>query len=515
MRAAAKQARPYYLLLLPALPVIQLAATNASRVEPLDALIVYLMLAGGCVLVALVLRWIFRRPDVTDLVTALLFGVTFLPAVFIVSEGYRLIWAVVWFLALLLVLRFGEARRIAAVLLSVGSAAFGAVLLNAALSSGVSAQSSAFAGVAEKAFPELPVATSEAAEKPDIYYFIFDRYARADFMKSIYGHDNEPFLEELRKRGFYVAEESFANYQRTAHSIVSSLNFDYLDGLSTDATKDLSDWRLIFSMFQDFRIARFLKGEGYEFHYAGTWWEPTRRIAAADVHHNHFEMRELLLAVYQSSMAAHASRSIGFGWGDPLFWQCRRSRLMFEDIRSQAPGDRPRFYFAHFLIPHPPFVTHESGRCMDIAEARSRSRSKNYVGQVTYANRQILETVDAILSRPGPRPIIILQADEGPWPGMYAGDEVTSFARDVTRVEWTKVPPELLREKFAILNAVYAPGIPPSEFSPGMTPVNVFRKVLRSVFNVPIEDLPDRMKIYLDNDHIYEFQDVTDSLRGP
>ena len=47
MRAAAKQARPYYLLLLPALPVIQLAATNASRVEPLDALIVYLMLAGG------------------------------------------------------------------------------------------------------------------------------------------------------------------------------------------------------------------------------------------------------------------------------------------------------------------------------------------------------------------------------------------------------------------------------------------------------------------------------------
>ena len=62
---------------------------------------------------------------------------------------------------------------------------------------------------------------SEAAEKPDIYYFIFNRYAHADFMKWIYGHDNEPFLEELRKRGFYVAEKSFANYQRTAHSMVS------------------------------------------------------------------------------------------------------------------------------------------------------------------------------------------------------------------------------------------------------------------------------------------------------
>ena len=293
MRAAAKQARPYYLLLLPALPVLQLAATNASRVEPLDALIAYLMLAGGCVLVALVLRWIFRRPDVTDLVTALLFGVTFLPAVFMVIgrlsadmgrglASRRCCWSCAS-------AKPGASLRCSSRSVVPPSAPCFSMLHSPPA---LSTQGSAFAGVAEKAFPELPVATSEAAEKPDIYYFIFDRYARADFMKSIYGHDNEPFLDELRKRGFYVAEESFANYQRTAHSIVSSLNFDYLDGLSTDATKDSSDWRLIFSMFQDFRIARFLKREGYEFHYAGTWWEPTRRIAAADVHHNHFEMRE-------------------------------------------------------------------------------------------------------------------------------------------------------------------------------------------------------------------------------
>ena len=91
-------------------------------------------------------------------------------------------------------------------------------------------------------------------------------------------------------------------------------------------------------------------------------------------------------------------------------------------------------------------------------EALARSRAQNYVGQLIYANGQILATVDALLAAPGPKPIIILQADEGPWPEKYAREEVTAIGRDASKVEWSEVSPGDLKEKMAIFSAFYAPG---------------------------------------------------------
>ena len=173
------------------------------------------------------------------------------------------------------------------------------------------------------------------------------------------------------------------------------------------------------------------------------------------------------------------------------------------------------FYFAHFLIPHPPYVTHETGRCMEIAEALSRSRKQNYTGQMTYANGQILAAVDRILARPGPRPIIVLQADEGPWPEQFAGNEIIALGRDAGLVDWFQAMPAELREKTAIMNALYMPKAPARLFTSGMTPVNTFRHVLKHYFDVPIEPLSDRSLIFESSENLYHFKDVTGELASP
>jgi hypothetical protein len=67
----------------------------------------------------------------------------------------------------------------------------------------------------------------------------------------------------------------------------------------------------------------------------------------------------------------------------------------------------------------------------------------------------------------------------------------------------------------AILTAIYAPGIPAAEVHSQLSPVNIFRLVLKNYFNVPIEPLPDRHEIYLDNNNLYSFKDVTHILRRP
>jgi len=506
---------PPYALLLPLVPVLQLGAGNMDRAAITDTLWTGLAFLAGYMAITFLARVFFRRPEISDPIVALLFCALFLPIVFLEPGAPKLLWIAGWAMMIALVLLWKEARRLIPIVLSAGSAALLLMSGSAIASSDVWHKRAAIERAAAQAFTEVPAPAGEPADKPDIYYLVFDRYQRDDYLKKIYNIDNSTFLEELEKRGFAIVDEAYSNYQRTAHSVVSSLNFDYLDKLETPETKGSSDWYPLFAMFQDFRVGRFLKSLGYDVHFYGTWWEPTRRIAIADRNHTFYEIPEMARVIYEYSLLVDLGRWAGLRQMDPLYWQCRRSQLMFEDLRDGAAAEGPQFHFAHFLVPHPPFVTHETGRCMEASEALTRTRAENYGGQLAYTNREILATVDALLAAPGPRPIIILQADEGPWPEEFAGNEVTLLGRDVSSVDWQKLPAETLKEKMAILTAIYAPEIPAAEIGARLSPVNIFRKVLKAYFNVPIEPLPDHHKVYLDSNNLYSFKDVTDSFQGP
>lgn len=64
----------------------------------------------------------------------------------------------------------------------------------------------------------------QGAGGPDIYYIVLDGYGRADVLEELYGHDNGPFLDGLRDRGFYVADEAYSNYAVTPLSLAGTLN---------------------------------------------------------------------------------------------------------------------------------------------------------------------------------------------------------------------------------------------------------------------------------------------------
>jgi hypothetical protein len=178
---------------------------------------------------------------------------------------------------------------------------------------------------------------------------------------------------------------------------------------------------------------------------------------------------------------------------------------------AEKPG-MARFVFAHFLVPHPPFVLDADGRCISAQEATSRTRAENYTRQVMFTNREILKFLDATMERPGLKPIIILQSDEGPWPQRFAGDEITRLGADVTPADWLTATPSELVEKMAILNALYFPDRDMSAIAETATPVNSFRTVLREYFGVPLEPLPDREVIFESAERLYRFHDVTERL---
>ena len=160
--------------------------------------------------------------------------------------------------------------------------------------------------------------------------------------------------------------------------------------------------------------------------------------------------------------------------------------------------------FAHILLPHEPYLFDADGRCLSLAEAAARDPEAGYLAQLRYANLLVADLVAGLLDRPGRKPVIVLQADEGPFPERYRGGALS----------WHEAEPAELRMKSGILNAYYFPDGDYAALYAGITPVNSFRTILNKYFGTGLEHLPDRIYASPDVFRIYDFFDVTDLVHG-
>jgi hypothetical protein len=346
----------------------------------------------------------------------------------------------------------------------------------------------------------------------DIYYIILDRYANAETLRDVYDFDNTAFLDRLGELGFFVAANSAANYQRTAHSVASSLNLDYLQNLVPTSGQSGFSWLPIYQMLEKHLAGRFLKQQGYKFIQFGSWWNPTRTSRSADENVNWHTMPQLHRSYLQQTLVGSLTESLGIAAFDERANQCDRIRRQFSRLAELPQDPAPTFVFAHILVPHPPFVFDANGKCLSLEEATARSRTKNYTDQVIFINGMILDLVARIRAASKTEPVIVIQADEGPWPEAYAGDE-RFFGQDISSVNWAKVPRAELREKMRILNALYLPGQDPAPRYPNMTPVNTFRIIFNRYFGTTLPLLPDKNYVFVDDEHLFTFKDVTDQVQ--
>jgi hypothetical protein len=338
--------------------------------------------------------------------------------------------------------------------------------------------------------------------RPDIYYLIFDRYTSAGVLAERYQHDNQPFLNSLRERGFFVAEDARANYFVTAQSLASSLNMMHITELTDAIGGGSRDWMPVFGMLAKHRVARFLKSVGYRYIHIGPKWNATARNAFADVNYPYETLSEFSMILLQTTAAYPVLFKYGVGRDDLEKFK----RLNYQiTLLGQFPEKeaQPFFVFAHLLIPHGPFVFNEDGTFRTPAVVAAHTEPENYLAQLVYLNTRILELVDAItgaypVDNP---PVIILQGDEGPYPKRTQPHEF----------DWSQATDAELNEKMRILDAIYAPGCTDS-LPQRMTPVNTFRILFNCLFDTGLEMLPDRSYTYRDLTHLYDFIEVTDRL---
>lgn len=362
-----------------------------------------------------------------------------------------------------------------------------------------------------KAAEEMPeiagtggTAGAAAKRPPDIYHFIFDRYASEPVLKRYYDLDNSAIGRYLEERGFYVARNSNSNYQKTGHSLASTFYMDYLDLLADDKRLAPKGWGPIYAMLDDHRVGRFLKNRGYDFVQFGSWWVGTHAIPLADENRPH-GFSEFNMLYLRGTILRPLFHLMPDGeFTGRLDWdnaQCGRIANQIEEIKAVGGGEKPVYVFAHVLVPHGPYNFTTDGRCLSLEESYERGLPQGYLDQIAYANRLIEEIVSALQAPGREPPVILIQADEGPFP-----------SRDYS-VPWQDSPARDLRIKTGILSAYYFPDQEYSKLSDDITPVNSYRILFNKYFGTEFPLLPNRVFAFPDP-IIYEFYDVTDKVRG-
>jgi hypothetical protein len=385
------------------------------------------------------------------------------------------------------------------------AAAVALVLLNAFRIFGftVGSQLAAEEGTAASA-----VASADASRgRPDVYFIVFDRYANSETLDRIYGFDNGPFLRSLEDRGFTVADDSWSSYFRTAPSLLSTLSMEYLDGeVFREEDTDPPTMAPINRRLQArLPVPATFKSLGYEYVHIGSWWNPTSRNEDADVsmtYESHSEFSTALMNTTALSLLQPPEQTDQEPETLDRSDLVRRHTLFELDRIEEAfrrPG--PTFVFAHVLVPHPPYVFREDGSMTTADERRLVPEEELYEDQLRYTNERILSLVDRALDVPAAdEPVIILQADEGPYP--------TRFADDPDEFDWLEdATPEEIFQKYGILNAMHLPGVDPEAAGvhDRMSPVNTFRIVFNAYFDADLPLLPDRVYLTPNFARMYDF----------
>ena len=353
---------------------------------------------------------------------------------------------------------------------------------------------------------ELPIVGSAAtAASPDVYYVILDGYGRHDSLQQFLNYSNSDFLDALRKRGFYVADQSHSNYVQTEISIPSSLNMNFIPTLLPDEQPYDGERVSLGRLARDNEAERQFTARGYK----------TALVTSGFPIFDHVESDYMYTAKKDQTLieATLTMRSplANSSTDDAMYMQRREQLLDAFDALKRMAGRRakPRFVFAHILAPHPPFVFDADGKPIrppyafglwdgsdfEAAGMKNPDYQRGYACFVQNVNRWVLSAVDAILSKPGVRPIIILQGDHG-----------SKRFLDQNILSKTDV-----RESFSNLFAILAPRSVMSQVYPSMTPVNELRAVLDGLFDARLPMLPDK-SWYSAYDTPYDFIDVTDPV---
>jgi hypothetical protein len=494
---------PFHPWFFAAFPVLRLYAENLTDVEPDEVVVPLLVVLAattiGMAVLGLLLRDLRRAAVIVSalVLPVLLYGLVLarLPAS-LENGRLLLLGASVAFVAVAVVVALKIRRHLGGLTSALNIVSLVLFLLVAIPAVRGVADVVGLSSVTNTSTARVSAGIADEGPTRDIYHLILDRYGSERSLSTGFDIDNSEFVAWLREQGFQVVDDAQANYARTTLSLGATLGMAPLDDIAAAAGSSSQNLEPVMRRILDSNAGAYLQEHGYTYFHIGSWFTQTRKSRIAD--RLYFPAKALSLAstLYDLSILPQII-SEPDGPTDMNQVHAESAHYQFElldDLRDE-PG--PKYVFGHILLPHPRYVFEEDGT-YDPEKATLRS-------QLAFTNESLKRFLEPLLALPEEqRPIIILQADEGPYPRRMNAE------RDTFR--WTDATDDELITKFGILDAWLMPGPEGEAPLPSrMTAINTYPELFRRYFGADLADLPDRVYASL-SETPYDMLDITDRL---
>ena len=343
----------------------------------------------------------------------------------------------------------------------------------------------------------------------DIYFIILDGYPSSKVLMEYYDYDNTYFIDSLKSIGFYIAENSKANYPgATFLSLASTLNLKYINYLGQDIENinNFKDRKIPYEMIKNNELVSILRSYGYKYIHFKSTWGATDHNPYADIFLG--GPHSILLSKFNNefNMVIAKSTILREWFKRNNYFNLYSDQILFNLNKiSDLDGILgPKFIFAHIMSPHPPYVFDENGKNPELVDmnyfGNEWNRKDDFIDQLKFVNKKIISAVEKILINSAIDPIIIIQGDHGTCS--------TCNSTNVNNVGKDEIKEETLRERINILNAMYLPSGGSELLYNEISPVNTFRFILNFYFKEDFNLLEDK-NYYSSYESPYKFLDVT------
>lgn len=282
----------------------------------------------------------------------------------------------------------------------------------------------------------LPSTTEQFSviEKPNVYFLVFDSYPGTSFLNKFMNYDNTTFDQELENLGFYIVKNSRSNYNRTAFSIASTLNFEHLQNIRAHDIISSKNYAEACLTIKEAIVPRFFLRQNYSFFNLSIFDIGTNKAIRRETFltapeedillYNTLPQRiknDLLWNLLEGKFASSIARKIFIKSKEESqkeFLQKNNFNNTVLDSLDKIPQGQnsPKFVYAHLYLPHPPFFYDENGRKNNLNYVLTEPSLRNkdlFLSYLRYTNKKIIGVVKTIQQASINKSVIIVQSDHG------------------------------------------------------------------------------------------------------
>ncbi len=330
--------------------------------------------------------------------------------------------------------------------------------------------------------------------RPDIYFILLDGHANSETVASLYGYDNSAFIDSLEALGFSVTQHAYSNYNQTNLSMPSILDMRYINFLAREVGEESIDVSIPWSLIRNGRVWQSLRKAGYNTYLVRNGWGPTDRNPYVTEAINCGGQNEFIRMMTHTTMLCIVEANFFV-----VEWHRENIRQMLQKLPKISEKAHPSFTYAHFLLPHPPYVFDEHGNPVEPQEVTLVgdiwTPRESYIAQMKFIDTQILKVIREIIDQSSTPPVIVLMGDHGPG----------------SLDQWDNPSDEFIAETHRILHAVKLSRQEQFTTLDHITSVNTFRFLFNHLFQAGLDTLED--EIYHSRyESPYKFTDVTSRL---